>query len=64
MNELGQAPHGVDQQLIVDDILVADKKKFEAQVFEVEQIRQLLQHCRCRSVGTLVHDGQRSKASE
>ena len=64
MNELGQAPHGVEQQPIVDDILVADLKKSEKEVFEVEQMRQLLQHCRCREVGTMVDDGKRSKASE
>ena len=40
MNEFGQAPHGVDQQLIVDDILVGNVTKFEAEVFEVEQMRQ------------------------
>ena len=64
MNELGQAPHGVDQQPIVDNILVADVKKSEAEVLEVEQMRQLLQHCRCREVGTTVFDGKRSEASE
>ena len=64
MNEFGQAPHGVDQQLIVDNILVGNVTKFEPEVFEVEQMRQLLQHCRCRQAGTTVHDGKRSEASE
>ena len=64
MNELGQAPHGVEQQPIVDDILVGDVTKFEPEVLEVEQMRQLLQHCRCRQAGTTVDDGKRSEASE